>query len=70
MTEDIFIYNSFWSKKILYLVTRHQKVYVYAHNASVSLFLSSGTHQSHHLDGYQATGINSSFIFAFWALRF
>ena len=32
------------------------------------LFSSSDTHQSHHLDGYQAMGENSSFIFAFWAV--
>ena len=28
-------------------------------------FSSSGTHQSHHLDGCQAIRINPSFIFAF-----
>ena len=54
----------------LYLTTRHKKVHAYAHNFSVSFFSSLESHQSHHLDGCQAIGINSSFIFAFWALRF
>ena len=31
-----------------------KKFHVYAHNFSVSLFSSSGTHQSHHPDGCQA----------------
>ena len=47
-----------------------EKFHVCAHNFSVSLFSSSGTHWSHHLDGCQAIGIKSSFIFAFWALGF
>ena len=47
-----------------------QKAYIYTHNFSVSLLSSSGTHQSHQRDGSQAMGINSSFIEAFWALRF
>ena len=37
---------------------------------SVCFFSSSGTHQYHHLDGCQAIGINSSFIFPFWVLLF
>ena len=41
----------------------------YFHNFSVSFFLSLGTHESHHLDGCQAIGRSSSFIFAFWGLR-
>ena len=56
--------------KFLYLVTRCKKAHVYTHNFSVSLFSSSGTHQSHHLDGCQAMGGSSSFIFAFWAFHF
>ena len=52
------------------IVTRYKKVHVYVHNFSVSFFSSSERHQSHHLDGCQAIRINSSFIFAFWALRF
>ena len=59
--EDIFIYISFWTK-LFCLVTRHKKVHVYAHNFSVSFFSSSGTQQSHHLDGCQATGINLCFL--------
>ena len=41
----------------------------YFRNFSVSFFSSSGIHQSHHLDGCQAIGRSSSFIFAFWGLR-
>ena len=40
------------------------------HNFCVSFFSSLGTHQSRHLDGCQAIGINSFFIFAFWTLCF
>ena len=41
----------------------------YFHNFSVSFFSSSGIHQCHHLDGCQAIGRSSSFIYAFWALH-
>ena len=47
-----------------------KKFPVYPHNFSVSFFLSSGTHQSHHLDGCQAMDKRSSFIEAFWAFHF
>ena len=49
----------------LYPVTRYNKAHVYAHNFSVSFFSFSGTHQSHHIDGCQATRINSFFIETF-----
>ena len=70
MTEDMFIFNSFWVKKFLYPVIRYKKAHVFAHDFSVSFFSSSGIHQPHHLDECQVIGINSSFIFAFWALHF
>ena len=54
----------------LYLITGYKKVHFCAHNFSVSLFISSEKHQFHHLDGCQAMGRSSSFIFAFWALCF
>ena len=54
----------------LYLLIRHNKAYVYAHNFSVCFFSSSGTQQSHYLDGCEATRINSFLICAFWAFRF
>ena len=43
--EDIFINSPFRPKKKLYLVTRHKKAHVYAHNFSVSFFSSSDNHQ-------------------------
>ena len=67
--RDIFICSSFWSK-FLHPVTRHKKRHIHAYSFSVSFFLSSGTHQFHHLHGCQAMGINSSFIFTFWAFFF
>ena len=42
----------------------------YFHNVSAYCFSSLGTHQSHHLDGYQAIGISYCFIEAFWAFHF
>ena len=47
------------------MVIKHKKAYVYDQNFSVSVFSSSDIHQSHHLHGRQAVGINSSFIEAF-----
>ena len=58
-------------KKFLYPVIRCKKIHVYTDNKiSISVFSPSGTHQSHHFDGCQAIGINSSFIWDFWALPF
>ena len=72
--EDIFIYCPFRPKRFLYPVTRHVNVYpqvhVYPQNVFVSFFSSSDMHQSHHLDGCQATGKSSPFIEAFWPFRF
>ena len=42
-----------------------KKFPVYPHKFSISFFLSSGTHQSQHLDGCQAMDKRSSFIEAF-----
>ena len=71
MTEDILFVVLLWSKNF---VSGHQtqNVHAYNHNFSVSCFSSLGTHQTHYLDGYQAIGVNSSFIFifGFWPLRF
>ena len=53
-----------------YVVNRYKKVYVYAHNFSVSFFSSSDIHQSQCLDGSQVMGRSSSFIFTFRALCF
>ena len=66
MTTD----NKAAVKKFLYLVIRYEKVYAYAHYFFALLFSFSEIHQFHHLDGCQAIGINSSLIFAFWALCF
>ena len=55
-------------KNVLYLVIRHSKVHVYSHNVSVCFFSSSDIHQSQYLDGWQAMGRSSSFIFALSAL--
>ena len=72
--EDTFIYGPFRPKKFLYPVTRHVNVYpqvhVYPQNVFVSFFSSSDMHQSHHLDGCQATGKSCPFIEAFWPFRF
>ena len=57
-------------KKFLQLVTRYKKIHIYPHNFSGSFFSSPGIHQSHHLDGCQAMGINSFFIEVFWAFTF
>ena len=53
-----------------YLVIRHKKVHVYAHNFSVSCFSSFDIHQSQYLDGWQAMGTSSSFIENFLAFCF
>ena len=50
-----------------FLISGYQVV---KNNFSVSLFSSSRMHQSYHLDGCQATGINSFLICAFWAFLF
>ena len=54
-----------FEKKFLYLVIKHKKIHVYAHKFSVSFFSSSDMHKSRHLDGRQAMGDSSSFIFDF-----
>ena len=69
-----------WQKASLFLILFGSKIFlsghkiqkgpVYPHIFSLSFFSSSGTHQFHHLDGYQVIDINSPFIFAFSALRF
>ena len=64
--EDIFISTPFLDQKLFASGYKIQKTtHVYAHNASLSLFSSSDMHQSHHLDGCQIMGANSSFIEAF-----
>ena len=57
-----------WTEKNFCRSQDTEKFPVHAHNFSVSFFSSSEIHQSQYLDGCQAIGINSSFIFAFWAL--
>ena len=69
--NGIFICASFWIKKTFVSSQKIQKGPCSSPQYfCLFFFWSSGTHQSHHLDGYQAIGINSSFIFAFWALCF
>ena len=52
------------------LVTRHKKV-LFISTIFLPLFFSfSDMHQFHHLDGRQAMGINCSFTFDFWTIRF
>ena len=56
-TENLFYFYFLWGQNIFCIrSTNTKKVHVYAHNFSVSVVSSSGTHQSHHLDGCQAMG--------------
>ena len=70
LKDSSFFYFCFRPKLFCIWSSGTKQVYIYLHNFSVSFFSSSGTHQSHHLDGCQAMGKNSSFIFAFWPCIF
>ena len=71
------VFNSIYHKIVVQKYTSRNKMFQHPHFAyyqnifqnsslsieSISFFSSSGTHQSHHLFGCHATGINSSFNF-------
>ena len=65
--KDIFICTLFGSKKIC---IRSQDTKRCIFIPTTFLFSSSEMHHFHYFGGCQAIGINSSFIFVFWAFRF